>query len=230
MKRFYKSTGINAENGGFAVLLDGKGIKTPAGQAMLLPTRALAEAIAGEWQAQGDVIAAHTMPLMQLAATTLDHVSQGRVVMMERLMAYLGSDTVCHFVDEPKRLREMQDKLFTPVLAWLRRRYDIDMRTTTELTAVMQPPVVLQRVSAVLDAMNDWELMGVQTAALAAGSIALALAMHDKAFFATEIFDAAEVESTYQIEKWGSDAELEKRRSDILNELNAVERWFELLA
>jgi chaperone required for assembly of F1-ATPase len=230
MKRFYKNAAVEDTPDGFVVTLDSKPIKTPAGKLLLIPTSALADAIAAEWQAQSETIIVHTMPLMQLAATTLDHVPLERHHMLERLLAYAGTDLVCHRVEEPKRLHELQERLFTPALAWLHRRYDIDLHITTELMAVEQPPSATQRLSLALAALNDWMLMGVQTAALASGSIVLGLAMQEKEFSAADVFEAAEVESTYQIEKWGSDMELIARRNGVENELKAVERWFELLS
>ena len=50
MKRFYKETAVDAGDGGHRVLLDGKLMRTPAKAVLVLPTRALAEAIAAEWR------------------------------------------------------------------------------------------------------------------------------------------------------------------------------------
>ena len=46
MKRFYKTVGVEAGQGGYAVLLDGKTVLTPARGRLVVPTRALADAIA----------------------------------------------------------------------------------------------------------------------------------------------------------------------------------------
>lgn len=209
--------------------LDGRPIKTPAGKPLLVPNIKLAQAVADEWQEQGKTIRVNTMPLMQMAATTLDHVPIQRIQMQERLMAYIGTDVVCHRVLEPQRLRDMQEKLFAPALSWLHRRFDIDLQTTTELLAVDQPLAAQQRLSSVLAAIDDWALMGVQTAALASGSIVLAMGMLENEFTAQEVFDASEVEGTFQIEKWGVDSEIEIRRNTLAAELTAVEQWFALI-
>ncbi len=229
MKRFYKHASTHHHDNGHGVSLDDKPIKTPAGKLLLLPNTKLAHAIVHEWQEQGDTVVVSSMPLMQMAATTLDHVPVQRADMLDRLLAYTGTDLLCHRTDEPKRLHELQERLFGPALVWLHRRYDIDLHTTTELTAVDQPQSAKQRLTQVLSALDDWALMGVQTAALASGSIVLALGLQEKQFTASDVFEAAEVESTYQIEKWGTDIELVKRRNGIEQELKAVERWFTLL-
>jgi chaperone required for assembly of F1-ATPase len=229
MKRFYKQAVVHSQADGHVVWLDERPIKTPVGHVLLLPTDKLAKAIAQEWREQGDTIIVGSMPLMQLAATTIDRVPLERELMLDRLLAYVGTDLLCHRVDEPKRLHELQERLFEPALVWLHRRYDIALHTTTELMAVIQPQSANQRLMQVLATLNHWELMGVQTAALASGSIVLALALHEQQFSAAEVFEAAEVESTYQIEKWGADSEIVKRRNGIEAELKAVERWFALL-
>jgi chaperone required for assembly of F1-ATPase len=229
MKRFYKTATAEQTTDGFAVLLDGKPIKTPAGKMLVLPTQKLAQAIAHEWDKQGDIIVVSSMPMMQLAATTLDHVATGRAQMVDRLLAYAGTDVLCHRTPEPRRLYDMQEKLFAAPLSWLRRRYDVDLNVTLELMAVKQSDAAMQRIALAVHALNDWALMGVQTAALASGSIVLSLAMFEKEFAAEDVFEIAEVETTYQIEKWGSDDEIIRKRMEIATELNAVQKWFALL-
>ncbi len=229
MKRFYKNAAIEQQADGYAVLLDTRPVKTPAGKLLVLPTRQLSKAIADEWQAQGEMVVVRSMPLMQLAATTLDRVPLERAPMIDRLLAYAGSDLLCHRVADPVRLCDTQKRLFDPALAWLHCRYDINLHTTTELMAAEQQVSAMQRLTQVLEVLDDWALMGVQTAALASGSIVLALGLYEKQFTAAEVFEIAEVESTYQIEKWGTDIELVKRRNSIEEDLNSIERWFVLL-
>ena len=42
MKRFYKEVAVAPRDGGFAVLLDGRPVKTPAQNGLVLPIEALA--------------------------------------------------------------------------------------------------------------------------------------------------------------------------------------------
>ena len=53
IKRFYKDVSVAEADGGFAVLLDGRPLKTPSRSAYALPSRALAEALAEEWRGAG---------------------------------------------------------------------------------------------------------------------------------------------------------------------------------
>ena len=45
-KRFYKLAEAGPVDGGFGVLLDGRGVRTPAGARLAVPTLALAQLIA----------------------------------------------------------------------------------------------------------------------------------------------------------------------------------------
>ncbi len=56
MKRFHKPAGVAEVEGGFAVTLDGRTVKTPGRRLLALPTSALARAIADEWDAQGETV------------------------------------------------------------------------------------------------------------------------------------------------------------------------------
>src|ERR1700761_3818543 len=73
-KRFYGVTGVGEVDGGYTVTLDGKPIKTPSGRIVVVPVRALAEAMAAEWQAQGDIIDPLTMPLTRFANSVVQGV------------------------------------------------------------------------------------------------------------------------------------------------------------
>src|SRR6476660_1180480 len=73
-KRFYTAAQAG-EGPPHPVLLDGRAIKTPAGGALAAPVRGLGEAIAAEWQAQGERIDPATMPLTRFANTTIDSVA-----------------------------------------------------------------------------------------------------------------------------------------------------------
>lgn len=229
MRRFYKTVSVISKGVGFAVQLDGKPLKTPAQKMLLLPNRELAEAVAAEWEAQGNSIIPATMPLMQLAATALDHVPQNRVTMKERLLAYVGSDVLCHRVSEPPELKARQEALWNPPLLWLAQRYDIHLNTTMGLTPAVQPESAQARLAKVLDVLDDWQLIGVQTAALAAGSLVLALTLFEGVMSAEDVFAAAELETTHQLESWGEDEELIAKREAIRVELLHTARWFALL-
>ena len=66
-RRFYSEVTTGPTEGGFGILLDGKPVRTPAKLPLVVPTPALAEALAAEWRAQGDLVEPDTMPMTRLA-------------------------------------------------------------------------------------------------------------------------------------------------------------------
>src|SRR5258705_6703511 len=51
-QRFYRTAETSRTDDGFAVLLDGKPVRTPARRSLAAPTQPLADAIAAEWEVQ----------------------------------------------------------------------------------------------------------------------------------------------------------------------------------
>lgn len=229
MRRFYKDVHAAAIDGGFTVLLDGKTVKTPAGNLLVLPTEKLAAMVAGEWRAQVDTIQPASMPMMQFAATALDHMGPKRRETIERLMAYLDTELLCHRAPHPASLQALQRDVWQPPLDWLKQRYDIVLEATESLSTVRQPELARERLMYALEALDAFQLIGVQTAILASGSLVLGLALYEGAMDAAAVFAAAELESGHQIELWGADPELAARRAGIAAELKNTALWFELI-
>src|SRR5260221_14611989 len=75
-KRFYTSAGVAEADGGFAVTLDGKPIRTPSGRQVIGPRRGIAEAVGAEWDAQGEMIILLTMPLARFADSRLEGAAE----------------------------------------------------------------------------------------------------------------------------------------------------------
>ena len=141
MKRFYKEAGVSEGPDGFGVTLDGRPIKTPGRTAMLVPQRALAEAIAAEWEAQEGEIKPHTMPMMQLAATVIDHFPVNRPAVEATVLRFAETDTVCYRAEagQPTELIRLQKALWDPLLDWLADRYGARLQTAEGILAVTQP-------------------------------------------------------------------------------------------
>ena len=114
MKRFYKDTGVEEGEDGFRVLLDGKPVRTPAKAILVVPTQALAEALAVEWAAvpeKVEINAAH-LPLTRLAATGIDRVVARRADVIADTAKYAGSDLLCYRATAPDSLVKLQQELW----------------------------------------------------------------------------------------------------------------------
>src|SRR5512134_2965008 len=115
-KRFYTSVAVKDRDGGLALLLDGKPVRTPGKAQLLLPSRALAEAVAEEWRAQKGRIDPATMPLTKLANSVIDGVARREQAVIDDILAYAGSDLLCYRADGPRGLIEAQQAHWDPVL------------------------------------------------------------------------------------------------------------------
>jgi len=218
-RRFYKSVSIAADEAGWHVYLDGKVLRSPAKRDFALPTRALAEAIAAEWDAQAEKIAPQSMPLMQLAATAIDRVAAERVRVLAETAGYGGSDLVCYRAAAPEDLARRQAESWQPLVAWVAERYDVALAVTTGIVAVAQPEHALARFRQVLEAADHFALTALAAMTGAAGSLVIALALAEGRLTPEQAAAAALLDELYQAEKWGSDPEAEQRRAAIRRDL-----------
>lgn len=229
LKRFYKHAAAAPVDGGFAVQLDGKGVKTPAGKPLVVPFQSLAQAMAEEWEAQVTEIHPSTMPLTQLASTALDRVGPERPVILEQLRAYGGTDLLCYRAELPVDLVQRQARQWQPWLDWARKTLGADLTVTEGIIAIDQPAVALDALAAKLDAYDVWTLTAVQSACAASGSLVLALALGERQLNGQQVFDLSQLDETFQIEKWGEDYEAADRRARLHRDISAADRFLTLL-
>lgn len=229
MKRFWKNVGVEADGGGWTFRLDGRAVKTPARAPLIVPTRALAEAIADEWSlVEGEIDPRH-MPLTGLANAAIDRVSPSKEAFASGLARYAEADLACYRADGPRELIDRQEEQWNKLLGWARRRYDVDFATTTGITHVTQPPATVERLSHAVSSLDAFRLAGLSPLVTTGGSLIGGLAVLEKALTPSDVWDAVSLDDQWQLERWGSDAEaelaLEKRKSDFL----AGARFLELL-
>ena len=230
MKRFWKDAGAVETEGGWAIELDGRPVRTPLREALEVPTRALADAIAAEWNAVGETIDPRAMPMTGLANAAIDRVAPDRAAFAAGIAKYAEADLACYRADAPKALVDRQAEQWDALLGWARRRYDVDFAVTTGITHVEQPPATVERLSHAVEALDAFRLAGLSPMVTAGGSLVAALAVLEDAMSADRAWSAVTVDDEWQKERWGSDAEaeaaLEGRRRDFM----AGARFLELLS
>jgi len=224
MKRFYKEVGV-ADRG---ILLDGKTLKTPRGVALVLPTDALAEAVAAEWRAQGEEIVPAEMPLTKLANTAIDGVVPRRDEVIAEIAAFARHDHLCYRTDTPAELVARQNAAWDPLLDWVAERYGAPLLTAHGITSIAQPEESLAALKEAVETFDPFTLAALHVVASIAGSLSLALAVADKRLTAGEAFAASQVDERYQAEKWGLDGEAEARARHLAKELDAAARFMDL--
>lgn len=229
LKRFYKQAAVAEAEGGFAVQLDGRAVKTPAARRLAVPSRALAEAMAAEWDAQGEEVRPASMPMTQLASTALDRVGPERPAIREQLAAFAATDLLCYRADFPPDLVWRQTTQWQPLLDWAAETLGGRLVVTSGVIAVEQPAEAVAALLARVDAYDVWRLTAVQAACAAAGSLVLALALGEGRLTGQQVFDLSQLDETYQIEQWGEDWEAADRRAALLRDILAAERLLSLL-
>ena len=228
MKRFYKEVGVAAEAGGWRVLLDGRGIKTVAGKPQILPTRALAEALAEEWADQGEELDPASFVLRDLADYAIDVVALDRADVIRGLVAFAGTDTLCYRAEPDEPLRERQDEVWDPLLHAAEQRWDVHFERIDGVMHRPQPAATLARMQAVLEAESDYALAALNTLTSLAASLVIALAALQGDAEAETLWNAANLEEDWQVELWGKDYEAEALRERRLATFEAAMRFARL--
>jgi len=231
MKRIYKAVAVApADDGaGFAVHLDGRPVRSPGQRPLAVPARTLAEAVAAEWDAQGDEVDAHSMPMTGFAATVLDRVSPQRDFVVTELAGYGGSDLVCYLADEPAELIVRQEAAWAPLRDWAESAFEARLRPTAGIMPVAQSAESLEALHRAVQALGDWELAPLHTLTTITGSLVLGLAVLHGRLDAEAAYTASEVDEAFQIEKWGMDREAELRRRARRAEVAEAAKFVELL-
>ena len=229
MKRFWKDVTVEGEAGGCGLKLDSRPVRTPARAALVVPTRALADAIAEEWRSIEGEIDPRAMPLTGLANAAIDRIAPERDTFAAGLARYAEADLACYRAEGPRALVQRQEESWDALLAWARRRYDVDFATTCGIVHVEQPGATVGRLTHAVAALDPFRLAGLSPLVTVGGSLVAALAVLEKAITPEAAWDAVSIDDRWQLEQWGADAEaeaaIENRRSDFL----AGARFLELL-
>ena len=231
MKRFYRETGVDAGEDGFRVLLDGKPMRTPAKATLVVPTRALAEAIAAEWAGvpeKAEINAAH-LPLTRLAATGIDRVVSRRDEVIADTAKYAGSDLLCYRATGPDSLVKLQQDRWQPLLDWAAGRHGARLVTAEGIGFVEQADEAKARLGEAVSAHGDLALSALYNLTHTAGSVVIALAVSDSRLDAAGAFTAAQTDELYQVDRWGDDPIAEKQREGVRRDIEAAARFLSLL-
>jgi len=230
MRRFYASVDVAPADGGFAVRLDGRTPRSPAGRRLALPTRALADLVAQDWAAQGEHILPETMAATRLAWAALGLAEPGgRAAAVARIADFAAADALCYFADGPAALLERQERHWGPVIAWAEASLGATFHRTQGIVHQPQPEATLGRIRALAEAEDDFALAGVMAAAALFGSAILAFALRRGELTAEAAFALSRLDEAFQEERWGVDSEAAIRSEAMAAEAVMLQRWFEAL-
>jgi len=229
LKRFYKTATVaEQEDGAFQIHLDGRKIKTPAGHPLAVPTRALAEAIAEEWNAQGETVLPLSLFFTRLANSAADAVAPREAEVVDEITGFAASDLLCYRAASPVELAAEQARYWDPVLAFILRRYDAPFEVTKSLNHVVQPGASLNAIRRAVAAYGPFRLAALHMLTTLTGSALLALA-HADGFLGTKAaWDAAHVDERWQAAQWGEDHEAAERLKRRFEDFEKASRFFSL--
>lgn len=228
MKRFYKTVDVVSEPDALAIHLDGRPVRTPAKHALTLPTRALADAVAGEWRDQPDQIDTASMPLTRLANTAIDRVVLHRNSVIAEIAGYGETDLVCYRTDDAGELRRRQDAGWGPLVDWLKGDHDIALSVTTGLLPLPQSEGALRNLKQHIETYNEFVLSGLHMVTAACGSVAIGLAVAEGRLDGVAAWELSLIDETWQIEQWGEDEEATKRRETLRTDIGAAATFLTL--
>jgi chaperone required for assembly of F1-ATPase len=214
----------------FWLLLDGKPVRTPAKNELQLPTRALAEAVAEEWEAQGERIDPATMPLTRLVNTIIDGVIARQAEVRAEIVKYASCDLLCYRARGPEELIRRQADTWDPVLEWMGDTYGAGLSVVEGIMPAPQPTAATAAVARAIDAHDPFALASIHMMTALMGSAVLALAHAHGQLSAAEAWSAAHVDEDWQISQWGEDGEAKARRERRWSEMQAASRLLALVS
>jgi len=202
MKRFWKDVTVDVDLG---VRLDDRPVRTPGRAPLILPTVAVAEAVAEEWRSVADDIDPRAMPLTGLANAAIDRIAPDTTAFAVGLAAYGESDLLCYRAESPPDLVARQAALWNPPLDWARDRYDVHFEIVAGVMHRPQPDATIERLGAAIAARAAFELAPLSPIVTITGSLVLALALAERAMDAEAVWAAANLDEDWQAEQWGED-------------------------
>lgn len=227
-KRFWKEASAAPEDGGWAVLLDGRKLKTPAKATLILPTQAMAEAVAAEWNAQVEHVDPATMPMTRSANAAIDKVAIQFAEVADMLAAYGDSDLLCYRAESPRELSERQASLWDPVLDWAEATFGARLEPRAGVMHAPQAADALKLLSAQVHAMTPFQLAAFHDLVGISGSLILGFATARDWKSPDEIWALSRVDETWQEEQWGEDEDATRIASIKRDEFLHAKRFFDL--
>ena len=227
-RRFWTAASVETVEAGFSVSLDGKPVRTPARRVLLLPTRAVAEAIAAEWDAQGTTVRPDTMPFTRTANSALDKVAPQFDDVAAMLADYGGTDLLCYRAAGPAALVARQAAGWDPLLDWLAATFGARLRATEGVTPVAQDPGSLARLAARVARLTPFQLAAFHDLVAISGSLVLALAVAEGRLPPEEAWSLSRIDETWQVEQWGEDAEAAQAEAEKRKAFHLAARFFTL--
>lgn len=206
-RRFWKAADIRPADGGWEVILDDKPVRTPGKHPLILPTEALARAIAAEWDAQSDVIDPITMPLTRAANSAIEKVAPQFDDVAGMLAEYGGTDLLSYRAEQPEDLVRAQAEGWDPLIDWSATDLQAPLRITHGVVPVTQDQAALNRLHDQVRSLDNFGLTALHDLVTLPGSLLLGLAVIRGRLTAEQAFALSRIDEEHQAKLWGEDDE-----------------------
>jgi len=228
--RFWKTAAVAETEDGFTVALDGRGVKTPQGRALVFPTKAVANHVAAEWEAVGKHVNYEDMPLTRLGFAAVDRMNDLIAESVDEVLRYAETDLVCYPSEYPAALIAREDEAWLPLIAWARDEVGLEFHQNRSLIHQPQPAETPVKLRAIVEGATAYERAGLMSAIPLFGSVVLALAVWKGHLTGEAAFAASRIGETFQAETWGRDAEAASRAAHMEAQAKSLDIWFSALA
>jgi len=232
MKRFWDTATIAPADGGYAILLDGKPMRLPAGPELRVGAEPLARAIAAEWQAaggqKGGEMSFADTPLTRLAGTLQERIAPNPAPVVAALARYAENDMLCYRAERPESLVHRQARAWQPWLDWAALTYDAPLKVTAGITHVRQDPLAVAALRRAVERLDVAAVAALGVAVPALGSLVLGLALAEGKLDAAEAHALGALEELYEVDQWGEDPEAAARRKAIADDIALAARFIAL--
>lgn len=208
-KRFWADVTVTEGGAGFGIALDGREVKTPSKASLIVPTRALAAAIVGEWAAVEEKIDPRSMPMTCSANAAIDKVAHQHAEVANLVAAYGDTDLLCYRAASPQELVMRQSEEWNPLLDWADMSLGVRLQPVTGIMPQPQDPVALSRLRALVHAHDAFALTALHDLVALSGSLIIGLAATQDAWPIKELWQVSRLDEAWQAELWGADEDAE---------------------
>lgn len=206
-KRFWKQATAAEVDGGWTVHLDGRPVRTPAKAALVVPTRAMAEAVAVEWDAQDEQIDPTSMPMTRAANAAIDKVAVQFAEVADMLAAYGDSDLLCYRATQPQGLIDRQADRWDPMLDWAAEVLQARLVPVSGVMHRPQDDAALQNLAKRVHGFTPFQLTAFHDLVSISGSLVLGFAATEGHLEGEALWDLSRLDEAWQEEQWGEDDE-----------------------
>ncbi|MEJ6395576.1 ATP12 family protein [Gymnodinialimonas sp. 2305UL16-5] len=227
-KRFWDAAHVVATDNGFSVHLDARPLNTPGKLPLVMPSRAMAEAVATEWNAQEGAIQPLTMPVTRSANSAVERVTPQRADVAAMLASYGETDLLCYRAEDPAELTQRQAAGWDPLLGWAEQRYGARLILGAGVVPVTQPPASIAALAETVAAVEPFPMTALHDLVTLTGSLILGLAVSEGEISVSRAWDLSRIDETWQIEQWGADEEASAAAAAKESQLHHAARFWEL--